>query len=240
MFESQKAIIITALQGIADRVCESFDEMNMLHHINETLGFVGLNEYRCATPSGDGKRSFDTTFEISLLGKRSMTASELCIIADNSLVPKLYECPTAAEVIRQECVYSKEHQRYLLTVVVKFKSEYDCAYSPDFTVTFSDEDWSIFDECEIANEYKMYELTTVTGGNLHGIKASRPLSVTLKAHGSVGGILKKYALASPLKGSYKVVSIDGTLLGVLMVGGVYCDISDGKARLTIKLDEVNA
>lgn len=240
MFDVQKETIINSARAVADRVCNSFDEINMLRHINETICFAGLKEYRIIESGSDGVRSMDATFEVTLLAKRGMSAENLCLLADEKLIPNLCEYPTVKDISRKSCAYSKEHQRYLLSLLVTFADECECDFSPDFQVSLGGNDWSIFDECVINNECKLYQLATVTGKYLQGIKSDSPLSVTLKAHGSVSGILVKYASASQLKHTFTSLTVNGVELGTLYVNSVLCDVRANKATLCVQLSEVNA
>lgn len=240
MFDAQKEIILNVAKTVADRVCDSFDEINMLRHVNETICFAGLKEYRIAESESDSVRKVSATFELTLVGKRNLSAEKLCLLADTCLVPKLYEKPTVKEISRKACSYSKEHQRYMLSLLVSFADECECGFSPAFSVSFGNDDWSIFDECEISNSCKMFELASLSGSSLHGVVADKPLSVCLKAHGSTSGIIERYDAASHLKQCYTSLTVDGVNLGTLFVNSVSCDICADKATLCVQLSEVNA
>lgn len=240
MFDAQKELLFECVKSVADRVYDSFDEMNMLRHVNETVCFAGLKEYRISETGADDARSVSATFEVTLLGKRTLSAYQLCKLTDSQLIPKLYALPMVKEISRKSCSYSKEHQRYMLSLLVGFADECECDFLPAFSVSLNGDDWSIFDECEITNSCKMFELSSISGDSLHGVVADRPITVSLKAKGAVTGMLEKYTAASQLKQCYKSLTIDGVNLGVLFVNSVSCDINADKATLCLQLSEVNA
>lgn len=240
MLDEQKSLITTAASGIFDRVLDSFDGINMLHHINENLCFVGIKEYGVSESKGDGARNIAAVYQVTLLGRRGLSASELSTLVDDELIPTLYADSSVREITRHTPTYSKEQQRHMLSIIVKFEIESESSFLPEFKVYLDGISYSIFDECVIDSECKLYQLATVTGEYLQGIKSDSPLSVTLKAHGSVTWILKEYSELAAYKQSHKLLVINGVTIGALLVSGVTCDINENGATLTLRLTEVNA
>lgn len=239
MLDEQKSLITAAASGIFDRVLDSFDGINMLHHINENLCFVGIKEYGVSKSRGDSVRDIAAIYQVTILGKRGLSASELSSLVDDELIPALYADSSVREITRHTPTYSKEQQRHMLSILVNFELESESEFLPEFEVYLGGAGYSIFDECAIDSECKLYQLATVTGKCLQGIKSDSPLSVTLKAHGSATWILEKYTELAAYKQSFKSLVIDGVSIGVLLVSGVICDIKGNGATLTLRLTEVN-
>ncbi len=237
------AIIENAVKNSVDEVEHSFERLSYFTHLNETVAFCELFEYsslcKDSCVSYSGKASGEAVFRVSVLGKRGMSAKELCQLADSQLVPALKNTSLdLISVTRKPCEYSREQARYRITVDIVAQVITDELYEAKHTVIIGEAEYRYFSDISISNGTKMYNEATCNGNFLSGVLANEPKKITLKAYILPENSMLFYQNLNQRKGMLYPVSVDGVSFNQMLMSKVSCDLGERRTILTVELTEV--
>lgn len=247
MVDSHINAIKQALSGCFDRVLDLFDGINLPEHKNELLCFAGIDSYRLpeavAADEGTAMRRAEIKYLIKVLGKRNMSAADLCKIFDDDAVPALEGCGVSInEIKRCSCVYSREQGRYIVSAELVFTAEMSSDGSSN-SVSFSigNTSFGCMTSYEISNIVKTADTPTLGAGMITRIVGKKPLRVTLKGRASAAGASAAYSTLSAYLGIVQpTVTVGGIAFTSLSLTGLTLGgDSDGGATLTAEFTEVN-
>lgn len=246
MFEAQLGLINSALEGIFDRVLNIFEEINMQEHRNELICFTGVDGYKLgeAEAGGEGSvRRAEVVFVIKALGKRGMSAAELCEIFDEKTAPAARAAiPTAKELKRLPCVFLKDSGRYCVSAEIAAEISESAAEIPE-NIGFSvgGEFYPCMKSFEIKREVKTGETPTIGSGIRTRVVGTRPLRI--KAFGKTAGgagpaVYTKLSLN--LGAAAQTVTVGGLSFGLMVMTGLELSAeSDGSGKIEAEFTEVN-
>ncbi len=240
MFEVIKESIASKLKEIFDRVADSFEQRDILTHLNETAAFIQVYEYACKEPCSEGgelKDVYDVTFRVTALSSRAMSAASLCNLVDEIALPTLSTVDLDGLSFERHPVrFSREQGRYELTLDIK-GNVISQPYAPSHTVLIDGVQWSSFNNIKVTDSVKMYKLGCASGTVLSGKARNEPKTVTLKAKVSKDEGMSLYGSFAPNKGLPSILVIDGVSFSLMLLSSVTCDMSVNDAWVTLEYTE---
>ena len=244
MLTDQLNILKDTVDDFFDGTYDSFESLNMNEHLNETLCFVGVSEYKLgrALPNAVsiGVSPLYTTFTVTALGKRNMSASELVSYVDGSVIPAVrLSILNIRAINRKSCVYSKEHGRYSLSFEVETFCEQTSSFTTSLNVFFNGTYYGFFSDWSISQGYKTYKLGTIYAGSVSGISRKEPNELTVSGELIASEGKEAYSSVAQFLGTVVTVSVDGILFPNLLLKEVKYEKNGESAKLIARLCEVN-
>lgn len=246
MFESALAPVITLLEQSFGTVYDLFSEINMPEHKNETLCFSGIDGYTLSDTSYAGSsgsyRNAEVKYTVQLLGKRNMSAHDLCEILDTKVLPALEGCAEEIkDILRQPCRYVKEQGRYLASAELTFYTKQPSETSPK-SVPFSlgGTSFNCFTKFEIENSVKTAE-TALLNGVIKSRKIGlHPAKITLSGKAFDGGANIYTQLKPSLGLKAGSLTVNGMDFSGYMMSGLKLTVSkDGAFDISTEFTEVD-
>lgn len=243
MLREQLNILKDAVDDFFDGTYDSFDSLNMNEHLNETLCFVGVSEYKLgrALPNAvsTGVSPLYATFTVTALGKRNMSASELVSYIDSSVIPAVRLSILDVRAInRKPCIYSKEQGRYSVSFEVETYCEQSSAYTASLNVFLNGTYYGFFSDWSVSQGYKTYKLGTIYAGSVSGISRKEPSELSVSGELIASQGKEAYSSVAQYLGTVVTVSVDGILFPNLLLKEVKYEKNGESAKLTARLCEV--
>lgn len=246
MFETQLAPVKEALGSCFGRVLELFSEINVPEHRNELLCFAGIDSYTLsealADDNGACMRGVEVKYLIEVLGRKNMSAKELCDIFDSQAVPALEQCGAQVKDIkRNACRYSKEQGGYIVSAELVFSAKYETAGVPQFVgFTLGNTAYTCMKRFVIESGVKTSE-TPLLGGTVKSrIVCSRPTKIKVCGETAFGNSSVYTALRAGLGSAAVNLSVGGiAFAGMAMTALDLESSADGSSKITVEFTEVN-
>ena len=246
MFETQLAPVKEALNGCFGSVLELFSDINVPEHRNELLCFAGVDSYTLsealADDSGAYMRGVEVKYLIEVLGRRNMSAKELCDIFDGQAVPALERCGAQVKDIRRNsCKYSKERGGYIVSAELVFSSKYETSGVPQLIgFTLGGAAFSCMKRFVIESGVKTSETPLLSGSVKSRIVCGRPTKIKVYGETAYGGAAVYTALKSGLGSAAEGLSVGGMEFGGMAMTALDLESSaDGSSKITVEFTEVN-
>lgn len=247
MFEAQLAPVTSALEECFGKVLDLFSGINVNEHRNELLCFGGIDGYTLSEAVSDGGGAFSRTVEvkylIELLGRKNMSAKELCDIFDGEAVPALENCGAAVkEIKRCSCRYSKEQGGYIVSAELRFTSKFETSGAVQ-SVAFSvgGVSYGCMRSFTIENAAKTGETPLINGVIKSRLVGTRPMKIKVVGETAFGGGAVYNSLKIGLGGVAPSLMIGGmSFSGMAMTGLTLTGEADGSSKITVEFTEVNA
>ncbi len=243
MFDTQIQKITQALEPLFDRVEDSYERLNILSHLNDTVAYISVESYTQRGSEYDTTDSYaiyEATVRVDAVASRKMTAAELAALVDKQVVPAiaLLDMDTLS-ISRRPCEYSKEQGRYIISVDIKLRVAVDGKIAPH-TVAINSTPWSIFGEVSVKDSAKLYTLGCANGDLISGLARQEPKTVTLKAKVRADVGMEIYNIFASAKGGVSSLTIDSVSFNMMMLCTVSCDMNDGSAVISLEYREVTS
>ena len=247
MLENQTELIVSALKTCFDRVLDLFDEINIAEHKNELLCFTGIDSYKLSEPSDDGSRTAEAKYLIKVLGKKNMTAAELCELFDGKVIPAVESCGAyIKEIKRLSCIYSKEQGTYIVSAEIAVATPDEPSENPpeipkSIGFHIGSVPFSCMSSFEISRVAKTSETATVGGGIRTRLVGVRALKITVKGEIEASYAASTYSsLASMLGDTGLSVTVGGMAFNSMAMTGLdVVGSADGAAKVVAEFTEVN-
>ena len=246
MFEAQLAPVVAALTNCFGRVLDLFADINVPEHRNELLCFAGIDGYALSEAlsgsNGAFVREVEVKYLIEVLGKRGMSAKELCDVFDTQAVPALERCGAQVKDIkRNPCRYSKEQGGYIVSAELVFSSSFETAgVSPSVGFTVGATSYGCMKRFEIESTVKTAETPLVGGAIKSRIVGKRPSKLRVYGEAAVGGGTVYNTLKAELGSIPDVLTVGGiSFSDMAMTSLDFVSAADGSSKITVEFTEVN-
>lgn len=228
------------------KVLDLFSDINVPEHRNELLCFAGIDSYTLSEAlsgsNGAFVREVEVKYLIEVLGKRGMSAKELCDIFDARAVPALEGCSAQVKDIkRNSCRYSKEQGGYIVSAELVFSSSFETTgMPPSVGFTVGTTSYGCMKRFELENTVKTAETPLIGGTIKSRIVGKRPSKLRVYGEAAVGGSAVYSALKADLGSIPTALTVGGiSFTDMAMTSLDLVSAADGSSKITVEFTEVN-